>query len=710
MKRPPSAATAALAFERGNRAHQAGDLATAEAGYREALAAFPSHVEALHMLGVLNAQRGRFDEAEARLRQALAAGPGNAGIHANLANVLGSRGRHDEAIALYDRAIALDPSFADAYLNRARALKDAGRTAEAIDSAERATRLRPDLPEARVLLGMVLASAGRADEAVQAFERAIELRPSQGDAHLGLGLLLWSAGRTREALVAFERAIAADPGSARAWVGRSEALRALGHARDAFASAEQALRLAASFAHAHCARGLALADLGQRAEALASLDRALALQPGLAEAENGRGTILHQSGRLPEALAAFDRALGRQPGHAPTLANRAVTLADLGRAPEAFAAFDEALRLAPDAAQTWVARAVVRQDLGQYAGALEDLDRALACDPAHAEGAWNACLLHLRQGDFARGAPAYDALRWRLVPGIVRLARAEPEWDGRYVDGTLLAWSEQGIGDQVLHLGMLADLARHARHVVVAASPKLLPLAARSFPGIRCIGMDAAAREPCNAHVPLGSLLRHLRPSWAAFDGQRARYLEADAARAAAYRAALPAGALLCGLSWTSIAPALGTSKSIALEALQPLLGLPGACFVDLQYTDSRAERGSLRASGGPALARPAGLDPFVDVDGAAALVEACDIVVTVSNTTAHLAGALGKPTLLLLPFSRGSHWYWHDGRQPCPWYPSVRIARQSSPGDWSAPLAAARRFVEEALAGAVNPPARPSP
>ncbi len=698
-----SLATAALAFEAANAAHRRGDMAAAESGYRALLAAYPAHSEGWHMLGVLEAQRGNLPVAVKHFQKARHADPRNPGILGNLANALCELGGHAEALPLFARASEIDPGMPEPHCNMGQALRALGRPAEAVACYDRAIALRPGFTEAHVQRGAALAGLGRREEALRSLERAIALRPGHADAHLFRGNLLWDMGRREDGLVSFDRAVAASPGSAPAHCRRGNALRALGQAMDALAGADHAIRLDPGLAEGHRLRGTALSDLGRHADALTCLERALALQPDSVEAHNGRGNALHYLGRFAEALASFDKAVALMPGFAGAHANRGVALNDLGRPQEALEALHTAIGLDAQQVETFIARAGILQDLNRHSEALADLQRALDLRPGHAEAAWNQCMLQLLTGDFKRGWAQYDELRWGAVPGLVKLGFHGKAWHGGRVKGTLLAWGEQGIGDQVLQLGMAAELSRFAQRTLVAVSPRLVPLVRRSFPGLGVTALGQASGEPVEAQVPMGSLGRYLRKGWSDFPAGRPPWLLADAERARALRGAMPPGArLVCGISWRSGAPKFGAQKSMPLEELRPLLALEGVHAVDLQYTDTAAERADFTRRHGIGVSRVEGIDNFSDLDGLAALIEACDVVVTVSNTTAHLAGALGKPVFLMLPFSRGRLWYWHDGRDDSPWYPRTRLFRQASPGDWAGVAARVR--------DALSPLVRPSP
>ncbi|MCA9219951.1 MAG: hypothetical protein KDA71_06455, partial [Planctomycetales bacterium] len=193
-----------------------------------------------------------------------------------------------------------------------------------------------------------------------------------------------------------------------------------------------------------------------------------------------------------------------------------------------------------------------------------------------------------------------------------------------------------------------------------------------------------------------GGLGRFLRRDEASFPHRR-HYWRADTDRAAGYRAkAIGSAKRLIGISWISKNEEFGTHKSLALSEWRNILSLPDTAFVTLQYGDTAVERTAAKNTLGVPVTEVPDLDLFNDIDGLAALIAACDLVITVSNTTAHVAGALGVPTWVLAPSGAGKLWYWFFDRTDSPWYPAVRIFRQSVPGSWSEPLAAAANALSE--------------
>jgi tetratricopeptide (TPR) repeat protein len=394
-----------------------------------------------------------------------------------------------------------------------------------------------------------------------------------------------------------------------------------------------------------------------------------------------------------DALHSYRRALDLDGKHIEALTNAAHLLEAGGRTADALALLDRALAIAPDHVEALNNRGNVLCDLDRFEEALADYRRARALAPQDPLSCWNEALCRLHTGDFAGGWALYHH-GWAAQQRGQPLCLPQPQWDGREQAVTLLVWGEQGIGDQILFSTLLDDLRRRVQQLVVALDERLLPLYRRAFPGLRLISLgEAPACRAATRQIAIGDLGPHLRAAAGAFRPPPGGFLRADPGRVAALRDRLGGGLqALCGLSWSSSNPRLGRFKSLGDADLSPLAAVPGVRWIDLQYGDTGGERRRMRKRWGLELAHVEDIDNFHDIDGFAALVAACDQVVSVSNTTVHVAGALGVPVQVMLPRPAGRIWYWHHGREDSPWYASCRLWRQHDPGDW--------RPVIEAVAG----------
>lgn len=364
--------------------HRAGDLARAEALYREALGRDPANADAWQLLGVLLTARGRPDLALDYIGRALALRPGDAGFllnqgvalqalgrlaeaeasfrqagearpdfpeaHNNLANALHARGRHDEALTHWRRALALRPDYLEARQNLALALADRGDAADAAEQARAAVALAPGHAPAHLALAGALSGLGELQEAESACREATCLQPDLAAAHRALARVLRLRGRPQEAADAAREALRLDPADADAHVEAGIALGCVGRPGEA----ELRLRYAAWLRpdHAEARHNLAVLLAGRRrlGPAVQLFRQALRLRPALVEASLGLARALAHLGELDGAEAAVREALGRQPANAPAWSCLGELLAQQGRGGEAAGAFREALRLQPDLA------------------------------------------------------------------------------------------------------------------------------------------------------------------------------------------------------------------------------------------------------------------------------------------------------------------------------------------------------------------------
>ncbi len=559
------------------------------------------------------------------------------------------QGRLVEAINSYRNVVRANPRHAEALNLLGLAHFAHGEPKEAIASLRKALALQPDLPGGYFNLGQILQGQGQIADAVAQYEKAVALKPDDVEAHLRLGHLLPTQDRPAEALPHFECAVAIAPNNAEARVNLGVTFNALERPADAITQFEAALALNRDNVEAHHNLGVALLALNRSAEAITHYERVIGLKPDLPQAHMNLGNALHNLNRDAEAAPHYERALALRADYAEAHMNFASSLQALGSHDDALSHFDKALALRPDSAAI----------------------------------KFNKAMLCLALQRFDEGWPLYEE-RWAAVTANKPRRYSWPRWDGRKT-GTLLVWAEQGLGDQILHAGMIPELTPLADRIVFEVEPRLVELFARSFPGIDVIALrDDLYSGHADAQVALGSLGRFLRPRLESFPRRQYGYLVSDAVRVAGLHERLHRDQrAVVGLSWISHNPRSGLSKSAKLRDFEAILQLPNCRFVDLQYGDTAVERAEIERELGVAVERLADIDNTNDIDGLAALIGACDAAVSVSNTTAHLAGALGTPTWTFVPHGHARIWYWFKHGEDSPWYPRVRVRRQAERQPW---------------------------
>jgi tetratricopeptide (TPR) repeat protein len=565
------------AFQQAVSLHQRGDLDQAESAYRQILTAVPRHCDALHLLGVIAAQRGRAETA----------------------------------VELIGRAISIDGTNAAAYANRGKALQNLQRWEESLTDLSRAVELNPLYPDAFNDRGIALQYLGRLPEASTSFSRAIELNPGDASAYNNLAVILQMLGRPEQALT----------------------------------NATRALELRPGFAQAHYNRGNALRDLQRWDEAIASYAQAIGILPSYADAHNNLGLALRRLGRLDQGAACFARAIQLQPRVAETHVNQAVTLQDLQRWDEALAAFRRATEL----------------------------------DPGFAVAHWNEAVCRLLMGDLTGGWPKYE-YRWLCTEHIQRSPEilARPQWNGETSlrGRTILLYAEQGLGDTLQFCRYVKLIATGDVRVILLVQPPLVSLL-RTLEGVTEVIGWGDELPPFDYQCPLLSLPLAFKTDLATIPAH-VPYLHIDAGHAMRFAGLLgPRTRPRIGLAWSGkSAHPNDHNRSIPLADLAQLLSCQ-AQWVSLQKDVRPADQPTLVAS--ELLDVSSELEDFSDT---AALLSQLDLIVTVDTSVAHLAGALGKPTWVLLPFA--PDWRWLTGRTDSPWYVTMRLFRQPVPGDWA--------------------------
>jgi len=613
------------------------------------------------------------------------------------AMTLHQAGRLEEAARAYRSVLAREAENADALHLLGAVRLQQGKSAEAVELIRKAADLRPASLDILGNLATAHARCGQFEQALGVLDRILTRAPRNTNALLGRSAMLLNLRRRDEALAACDEALGIEPRSAGLLFQRANVLASLERFADAVEAMDRVLELSPASVEALNNRGNALAMLGRHGEAIANYDRALAIKPDYLDALNNRANALKAAERFEEALAGYEAVLAREPDRTDALSNSGAVLIELNRPVEALSRFDRALALRPRDITVINNRSTALLHLDRKAEALANVRASLEIDPDNFE----AYYFLLANGEFSDGWRLYDR---RTIEGQTRKrGYAAPDWRGQKVSGTLLVSGEQGLGDQILFSSLLPELRSAADRVVAEVEPRLVDLFKRSFSGIEIVALrDKLHDGAIAAQTLIGSAAKFLRPDWNSFNRQPRNYLRADEKRVADFRRRLD-GSLNVGVSWHSRKAATGRSKSAHLIDFTPLFETNQIRLIDLQYGDTKSERDAFAAATGQAVTHFDDLDLTNDIDGVAALIAACDLVVSVSNTTAHLAGALGRPAWVMPPFGHTRMWYWMDNGAGNPWYPCVQVRPQGAGQSWAQLVASIRSEVASFAGANVN-------
>jgi len=556
---------------------------------------------------------GRLDESERAWRSILERTPEDPQALHMLGYILVRRGQREAGLALLDRSIERAPRAAAFLNNRAQ----------------------------------VLAEDGRIDEAIRDLRRAVQAEPRFAAGFTHLGILLQREARREEALAAFRRAIALEPRNALALYNL----------------------------------GLLLLIARDLAGAQAAFERVLEVEPAHAMALNNLGVVLRESGRTDAAHGCFERAVRADASNLEALNNLAIAQRQRGDPAAARASYARAIQLGAASPAVFLDAASVALDAGHVDESQGLYERALGARAGWADAEYGLGQVALRRHDFATGWRGYERRFETRPPQAIARDFSTPRLrEGEMRPSLRLAvWSEQGVGDQVLFSTVLPELVVRGVHAIVEVDERLVEMYRRSLPALRFVSraQSAEAFAACERQLPIGSLAAMLRPDAASFARQPHALLQPDGARVEALRERLGEGRWIA-VSWRSLQrgerEGLAQRKSFPLQALAAL-ARAGVRLLDVQYGDVEAERAAFERAHPGLLTHFDDLDAYADLEGVAAAMAACEGVVSVSNVTAHIAGAIGRKTWLLHPESHAPFSYWVPASNGhALWYPSVRI------------------------------------
>lgn len=562
-------------------------------------------------------------------------------------------GRFEAAVGYYQAAIDGHPGFVQAHFRLGKAHQQLKRYDKAISCFEKALGMDPQHGPAAFSLGSLLLNLNRTDEAVHWLQTALPLLDEKAPVYNNLGKTLMLKGDDIQADKYFEKSLECDPEIAEAWFNRAEL----------------------------CAKG------GRWDLAVPLYQEALQRNPRMSAAFNNLGHALRKSGRQAEALEAFTKVIELEPDLAEGYYNLGSTCRDMERFEAAVGWLSKAIELNPDYAEAWNNLALTCKNCGDFSRALAYFNRALDINPNLAVAHWNRGFVHLLNGDWRQGWKDFE---WRF--GIPERRSLYPHningplWDGRPIPGkTLLVHDEQGLGDTFQFLRYLPWVRRRCGRLILETRQELLELLRRRT----CIDEiiirrpDRPPDAPFDHYIPLMSLagITGTTVDSRTYDGP---YVIPPQERTAYWQGRLSSGALNVGLVWAGRPEhANDKNRSCTLDILKPLFDLGQIRYHGLQkgpagHPSQWADISSNFINLG------AELNNFADTAG---LLANLDVLITVDTSVAHLAGAMGRPVWLMVPYI--PDWRWGLRGTTTPWYPSMTLFRQHRPNDWSSVIEA---------------------
>jgi tetratricopeptide (TPR) repeat protein len=526
--------------------------------------------------------------------------------------------------------------------------------------------------------GIALMLKGDPARAERAFSYAVALNDSYAEAHCNRGAALYALDRTDEALDSYQTALQHQPNFLQALFNMGNTFRSLGRLDEAQTCYHQVLELKPDFVQAHLGLGEITKELKRFGQARTHFEKALSINSSCVEAFQGYAETCHAEEKFEEAIIAYREVLARQPDRADIWNLLGAVYHAQEKLDEAESCYRQALVLLPDLVTALNNLGVVLNSLGRLNDAIAIFRHLFEVDAMYAEGHWNFSVALLAAGEYPEGWREYE---WRfLKPNPVETRDfPQPRWDGSALHGkTILLHAEQGFGDTIQFVRYASLVADAGGRVLIECQVSALKRLLQSLEGVDGIVVAGEPLPHFDCHLPLMSLPQVFGTTVETIPN-RIPYLAATRQDCEVWQHRMGKDSRFkVGLVWyAKQSQILNRKRSCQLQYFSPLWKVQGVEFYSLQVGVGTEQLEDF-ATHHKITDLASALNDFTDT---AACIANLDLVITIDTAVAHLAGALGARTWLILPHV--AEWRWLSQRDDSPWYPTMRLFRQPSPGDW---------------------------
>lgn len=590
-----------------------------------------------------HAKKGNIDEAERNCKEILKDHPDHADTLSFLGELYTGIGNYDAALTCLRKALAQNQSDEFIYYNLANSLRELGEMDEAILHYRKALELNPEFEDAYYNLGIALREKNDIDGAIRSFRKAYELKPDSSDVLNNLGIAFLQKKEFDEAIMNFRKSLQVSP-------NYTLALNNL---------------------------GLALYEKGEQDDALRTFQKVIDLDPDFASAYFNLGLVFMKKQDFERAIGSFQAAIKKDSNFEDAYYNAGIAFAQVGRTDDAIDFYRQTLQLNPYRPDVYNNLAMAYEDIGDVQGAITYFKKALELNPGDAEIHWNLSLALLLSGNFQEGWKEYQ---WRFRVNDFRMKRfKQPQWDGSDIsEKTILLHSEQGFGDTIQFIRYASLVAERGARVIVQSPIELASLL-RVVEGISSVVALGEELPEFDIHCPLLSLPLIFQTTPDTIPA-KTPYIIPDPLLVHKWENTMPTeeAQIRIGLVWAGGPKHKNDRKrSLYLKDFAPL-----AEFADIKFYSMQKGKAAIETRKLPEVIRLIDYtDEIRDFSDTAALMKNLDLIISVDTAVAHLAGAIGRPVWTLLPFT--PDWRWMLDREDSPWYPTMRLLRQPSPGDW---------------------------
>ena len=525
-------------------------------------------------------------------------------------------------------------------------------------------------------------------EAKRSLGQVLEIEPENFDALRIMGAISGAENNYQQAIDYFNKTIFLNPKYTESYFNKGLALFKLNKLEEAIICYDKAIQLNPNFFQALCGKGIVLNKLNRYHEAIENYNKAIQLKPDYVEAWSNKGLTLDDLKQYEEALNHYDKAIQLEPDYAEAWSNKGITLHNLNRYEEALNHYDKAIQLKPDYVEAWSNKGITLHNLNRYEEALNHYDKAIELNSIYADAHFGKSLIKIQTGDFKEGWKFYD-YRFKTFEVMEPLYDLNKNlWDGKFLNGTLLVWSEQGIGDHLFYGRMVQCLRNKAKKIIFIVDKRLINLFKNFFSNIGINNIEIIEKNlnkpyiNFEKHIPAGSLgnffansekeILNFSKNSFVIDNSK------DYTKISKFLNNL--NGFKVGLSWKTLNKK-EQYRNIPLEKLISIFKNKNCSLINLQFGFTIKEIQEAEESSSIKIHSLKEMDIFNDIDELSFLINNLDLLITIQNTTAHLSLVFQKKTFVLLPTN--SRWQWGLVGEKSIWYPAAHIFRQSKFNNW---------------------------
>ena len=623
-------------------------------------------------------QQGQLKQALDSAKRLLSQFPNSLNLY-NIQGAAYARLRHfDAAIDSYKHALKIKPDYADTYYNMGNTLKDKGDLEAAINSYKHALKIKPEYADAYNNMGDTLKDKGDLKAAINCYKQALKIKPNYAEVYNNMGNTLKDKGDLEAAIDSYKHALKIKPDYAEAYNNMGNTLNDKGDLEAAIDNYKQALKIQPNYAEAYHNMGVALKDKGDLEAAINSYKQALRTRPDFADTYNNMGVALNDKGDLEAAIDSYKHALKIKPDYADAYYNMGNTLNDKGDLEAAIDSYKLALKIKPDYAGAYNNMGNTLNDTGDLVAAIDSYEHALKFKPDYADAYYNLSYPYLLQGSLEKGFNLYES-RLRKKKQVVAPARANLVWDGYENLGGrhFFIYEEQGLGDIIQFCRYLPLLEQKGAHITFKVKSNLHALLQTLDSNSRLV-TSLPEENKIDFEAPLMSLPHLLKTCLETIPAKNP-YLFADQKKIQTWGERVSTDSFKVGICWQGSTKKEAVGRSFPLSLFVGISRIPNVELISLHKGGGESQIDSidfdLTTTGHDF---DAGQDAFLDT---VAMMMNCDLIITSDTAVAHLAGAIGRPTWVVL--KQIPDWRWMLDRPDSPWYPTMTLYRQKSRRNW---------------------------